>query len=152
MKKQGGFTLIEVLVAVVVLAGGLLGLAGLQARGLSNNQSAYNRSQATQFAYDIADRMRANSVAKANYITSNATLVAVAACDTTPCGCTSSLTSCSGNEFAVKDLHDWFLDLRALPSGTGTITVVGGIYTITVSWDDSKSGAANTSFVMNIRL
>ncbi len=60
MKTNTGFTLIEVLIAMLVLAVGLLGLAGLQATSLRNNQSAYNRSQATQLAYDLADRMRAN--------------------------------------------------------------------------------------------
>ena len=60
MKKNTGFTLIEVLIAMIVLAVGLLGLAGLQATSLRNNQSAYNRIKATQLAYDIADRMRAN--------------------------------------------------------------------------------------------
>jgi type IV pilus assembly protein PilV len=56
--KNTGFTLIEVLIAMLVLAGGLLGLAGLQAASLSNGQSAYNRSQATQLAYQLADNMR----------------------------------------------------------------------------------------------
>ncbi|MCX7101946.1 MAG: type IV pilus modification protein PilV, partial [Methylobacter sp.] len=60
MKQTAGFTLIEVLIAMLVLAVGLLGLAGLQATSLKSNQSAYNRSQATQLAYDLADRMRAN--------------------------------------------------------------------------------------------
>ena len=60
MNKNTGFTLIEVLIAMIILAVGLLGLAGLQATSLRNNQSAYNRSVATQLAYDIADRMRAN--------------------------------------------------------------------------------------------
>ena len=60
MKKNTGFTLIEVLIAMIILAVGLLGLAGLQATTLKNNQSAYNRIKATQLAYDIADRMRAN--------------------------------------------------------------------------------------------
>ena len=60
MNKNTGFTLIEVLIAMIVLAVGLLGLAGLQATSLRNNQSAYNRIKATQLAYDIADRMRAN--------------------------------------------------------------------------------------------
>ena len=60
MKTHSGFTLIEVLISMLILAVGLLGLAGLQATGLRNNLSAYNRSQATQLAYDMADRMRAN--------------------------------------------------------------------------------------------
>jgi type IV pilus assembly protein PilV len=48
--SQGGFTLVEVLVAVVILGLGLLGLAGLQAASLRNNHSAYLRSQATLLA------------------------------------------------------------------------------------------------------
>ena len=60
MIRQKGFTLLEVLVAVLVLAIGLLGLAGLQATSLRVNQSASMRSQATNLAYDMADRIRAN--------------------------------------------------------------------------------------------
>ena len=76
--KNAGFTLIEVLIAMLVLAVGLLGLAGLQATSLRNNQSAYNRSQATQLAYDLADRMRANfteanKLANSTYITTDPT-------------------------------------------------------------------------------
>ena len=55
-----GFILIEVLIAMLMLAVGLIGLAGLQAISLRNIQRAYNRSQATQFAYVSADRMHAN--------------------------------------------------------------------------------------------
>ncbi len=57
--RPGGFTLIEVLVSVLILAIGLLGLAGLQLAGLQNNQSALLRSQATMIAYDIGDKLRA---------------------------------------------------------------------------------------------
>ena len=60
--KSHGFTLIEILLAVVVLSGGLLGLAGLQLTGLKSNHSAYLRSQATILTLDIADRMRANRI------------------------------------------------------------------------------------------
>jgi type IV pilus assembly protein PilV len=156
MKKQGGFTLIEVLIAVIILAVGLLGLAGLQARGLGNNQSAYNRSQATQLAYDIADRMRANPLARAKYL-STFMLPTAATCSTgdNPCtACATSVNLCTTDQLAVKDLYDWNLDLVAtLPSGTGAITGgVGSVYTVTVSWDDTKNGAANASVVMSFRL
>ncbi len=59
--RSRGFTLIEVLVSMIILAVGLLGIAGLQAMGLRNNQSALLRSQATLCAYDMSDRMRTNS-------------------------------------------------------------------------------------------
>ena len=58
--KQGGMTLIEVLVALLVLSIGLLGVAGLQWQALRSNHGAHLRSQATILAHDIADRMRAN--------------------------------------------------------------------------------------------
>ena len=62
-KSQAGFTLIEVLVSALILAIGLVGVAGLQAMSLKNNQAAYMRSQATALAYCVADRMRSNVVA-----------------------------------------------------------------------------------------
>lgn len=57
-----GFTLIEVMVALVILAVGLLGMASLMTRSQQSNESAYSRSQATLMAYDIIERMRANLV------------------------------------------------------------------------------------------
>jgi len=65
--RQSGFTLLEVLVAILVLSIGLLGLAGLMASSIRNNHSAYQRTQATWLAYDMIDRMRVN---RANAITS----------------------------------------------------------------------------------
>lgn len=62
-KTQSGLSLLEVLVSIVVLAIGLLGLAGLQMTALKSGHSAYMRSQATVLAYDLADRMRASRVA-----------------------------------------------------------------------------------------
>ena len=67
MPKSRGFTLIEILVAVLVLALGLIGLAALQATGIKNVQTAYNRSQAVHLAQDMADRIRANTSAAAVY-------------------------------------------------------------------------------------
>ena len=75
MNKNTGFTLIEVLIAMLVLAVGLLGLAALQASSLRNAQSAYNRSLATELAYDLADRMRANIPGIVTYITGPATQI-----------------------------------------------------------------------------
>jgi type IV pilus assembly protein PilV len=147
MKNQNGFTLIEVLIAVVLLAGGLLGLAALQAAGLSNNQSAYNRSQATQLAYDIADRMRANPTAAASYLADPSLVDAPAS------ACSSSANLCTPTQLAEKDLDDWSDDLiNTLPLGKGRVTVAGAIYIVTVSWDDDKSGAANFDFEMRFQL
>jgi type IV pilus assembly protein PilV len=58
--RSKGFTLVETLVALVVLSIGLLGVAALQLTSLRNNHSSAMRTQATFLAYDIIDRMRAN--------------------------------------------------------------------------------------------
>lgn len=63
MRAQAGTSLLEVLIAVVVLSVGLLGLAGLQVAGLRVNQGAIQRSQATMLAYDVFDRMRSDRTA-----------------------------------------------------------------------------------------
>ena len=132
MNKIAGFTLIEVLIAMVVLAAGLLGLAGLQATSLRNNLSAYNRSQATQLAYDLADRMRANIAGKVTYTTiSPSSATAKANCP----------TGCSPADMAENDLYQWNLAVTAdLPGGVGTIAIANGAYTVTINWDDNRDG------------
>lgn len=106
-RSQGGSTLMEVLIALVVLSFGLLGQAGLQAATLKVNQGALMRSQATTLAYDILDRMRANR---------NLTV---------PGGYDNGVmggTVVSGGAIATLDIQQWQARLGAmLPSGTGLI-------------------------------
>jgi type IV pilus assembly protein PilV len=108
-----GFTLVEVLVALVVLSIGLLGLAGLQSRGLQFNQGAMMRTQATQLIYDLSDRMRANMKAfeTGAYLGSGA---ATASCH--------EVAGCSPAQMAADDLATWEQAVgRALPMGTAVI-------------------------------
>ena len=58
-----GFTLIEVLVAVLVFSFGLLGIAGMMTISVKSNHNGYLRSQANFLAENMVDRMRANPVA-----------------------------------------------------------------------------------------
>jgi len=60
MTRQGGFTLLEVLIAIIILALGLLGLAKLQTVGLASNNIAYQRSQASILAYEGVDMVYAD--------------------------------------------------------------------------------------------
>lgn len=126
---QGGFTLIEVMVAVVVLSIGLLGLAALQTTGLRNNHSAYYRSQATFLAYDITDRMRANRAAA----TAGSYNLAL---DAAPAG---------GSTIAAGDQTEWINSLsNLLPEGDGSITVAaGGVATVIVQWNDERAGGSD---------
>ncbi len=129
---QSGFSLLEVMISMVVTAVGLLGLAGLQAAGLKSNHSAYQHSQATVLAYDMADRMRANVGSISLYQTDVTTADQLAACSGAGCG---------ASDLVKNDLFDWNTDLAAaIPGSVGAITLSGSTYTVSVSWDDDRDG------------
>lgn len=143
-----GFTLLEVLIAVLVLALGLLGLAALQSTGLRSNHSAYMRSQATVLAYDIIDRMRSN---KAAADTGSYDLALAASPPPSPPDCINN--PCSTAQLATYDLNSWIQRLStALPLGDGQVARAAGVVTVTVAWDDNRSGAANQQLAMSTQL
>ncbi|MCU0809887.1 MAG: type IV pilus modification protein PilV [Thiobacillaceae bacterium] len=132
MRRQSGFSMLEVLVAILVLAIGLLGMAGLTATSMRNSHGAYHRSQAVWLAYDAADRMRANRQ------------VALAG------GYNLALGSAAPGGAAVNavDLGQWLTAVGALPQGLGAIAVDGASrqVTITVQWNESRAaGGAVTA-------
>lgn len=151
---QKGFTLVEILVSVLILAIGLLGLASLQLFSLQQNVSANNRSVATMKAFEIADKMMANSNSLNSYVVSAGAPASASACS----------SDCSPASMAAYDLAEWKCSLGRwneegactdlgitgpLPLGDGTITSDGNnFFTITITWDDEKDGTADDSFTM----
>lgn len=126
---EGGFTLVEVLIAVLVLSIGLIGLASLQGVALQFNNSAFLRSQATNLAYDMADRVRANRRAALDLGAYN-----LAVADATP----------APGTLAETDLNEWRTALQNnLPGGTGAVEVdaLNNDLTIIVCWDDTRGEA-----------
>ncbi|MDD5272016.1 MAG: type IV pilus modification protein PilV [Methylovulum sp.] len=137
MSKHQGFTLIEVLVAMLLLSGGLLGFAALQGVSLKNNQLALQNSLATELSYDLADRMRGNRSAALSYLnTLPANAAQQPACMTT--------TGCTPAQLVLNDLYEWNLALSVLPLGTGSISAPGGnVFTITIAWDSNRDGVVD---------
>ncbi len=132
-RYQKGVSLIEILIALVILSVGLLGMAGLQARTLSLNHSAYQRTQAVNLSYDIADRMRANR---------RAALDGDYEIDLTDANPT-------GNSVPDQDLREWRQIIQAtLPSGNSSVTLNGDTVTVVVQWDDSRGAEGLQSFQM----
>lgn len=125
---QHGFTLLEVLVAILVVAGGLLGLAALMNASLRNNQSANSQTQAVWLAYDMLDRLRADRV--------NA-LAAAGANYNVPFGSASS----SSAAFPKSQVTEWKALLAAnLPVGDGKVVVTPATseVTVIVKWNDAR--------------
>lgn len=126
--RQKGFTLLEVLVAMLVLSIGLLGLAGLMASSLRNNHSAYYRSQATWLAYDVIDRMRTNRPNALDYV------VGIGGAPV-------------AGGLAGDDVTDWkAMIANSLPEGDGSVAVmVAGearTVTVTIQWNDERGTQA----------
>jgi type IV pilus assembly protein PilV len=112
-----GFGLIEVLVAALVLAVGLIGLAALQAKGLQIGYSAALYSQATLLAYDIADRMRANHDGFRGGFYHGA-----GAQDHNCVWDGTTAANCSSQQMAEHDVWEWQKTVkRLLPEAQGTV-------------------------------
>ncbi|NIR58097.1 MAG: type IV pilus modification protein PilV [Gammaproteobacteria bacterium] len=144
---QRGFSLIEVLVAVLVLAVGLLGLAGLQMAGLKQNYEAYLRTQAVNAAYDIADRMRATCATprpdncEALKGTYDIGLTDTVSAPGTTCS-GGGASTCTPAAVAAEDQYQFIQNVGDLPSGQGAIQRVNTagrtLMRIIVRWDESQ--------------
>lgn len=121
-----GFSLIEVLVALLVLAIGMLGVAALQATALRNSQSAFERSQGVLQTYSIIDSMRANRAA------ANASRYDLSSWACTPPDDVGTQAS--------RDLHDWVQSMQQVlgQNACGKITCSSTLCTVEVRWDDSR--------------
>ena len=136
---QNAFTLLEVMIAMVIFAVGMLGLAGIQGLSLENSHTSYSRSQAILLAYDMVDRMKANPTGGSAYV------VATGTSPTTPSKLCNT-EACSNTEMAAFDLWQWKSTLpNLLISGNGQVVNTGGTYTITVHWDEDRTGATGTT-------
>lgn len=131
-----GFTLMEMLIALVVLSVGLLGIAALQSRGQQFNYAAYLYTQATFLAYDMMDRIRNNAPQARNGIYK--VDLPEGACPNSDMKehCLGS-DLCSAADLAKFDLYQWCTSLqRTLPGGEAKIEWVAAArrYDITIQW------------------
>ena len=133
--QQRGTTLIEVLVTFIIMAIGLLGVAGLQTRLQASEMEAYQRTQALMLVNDMANRMATNRNAAASYVIATTGTGAGVTCPT------ATATT------VQKDLKDWCNALQgaaetsggsnvgAMVGGRGCVEDLGSNqYLITVAW------------------
>jgi type IV pilus assembly protein PilV len=123
--RTRGFTLVEVLIALIVLSIGMLGIAALYLESVRANRTALYRTEAVNLAADMADRMRANRNPADAYDCGD------------PC-----LAANGGNAQAITDLTAWLAEVATLPGGAGLIAYTAAtattpdVYEIQVSWTE----------------
>lgn len=130
---QSGFSLLEVLVTMIIVAVGLMGFAAMMVQSMKNNRISMQRSTATFYAYDIIDCMRVNQTAAVagNYD--------IDFTDSIP-SCTSAVAAC--------DVNSWRTALSTLlPSGQGKITVTGNTAKVEIKWTETTSDSTTHTWV-----
>ena len=141
IKRVGGFTLVEVLIALIILSVGMLGIAGLYVHSMQAGRTSLFRHHAVTLAGDVADRIRANPRAAASY--------GLAGADS---NCVAGGIDCTPAQMAANDIYLW--DQQAsdtLPNGTVTVVFDNAIlpptYEITVAWDEPGE---NMTYIIKI--
>lgn len=141
IQRQQGSSLVEVMIALFVLAIGILGVLAMQTTSMKYNQSAYSYSQAVYLANDMAERIRSNFQVASTYAT--------VAIPTDAAGIDKCKTSaCNAADLVAWDLLNWNTAIQnRLPMGKGAITSVTNsdreYLLIKIEFDDSRvPGAA----------
>ena len=136
LPRCSGFGLIEVLVSILVLSIGLLGLAALQTASLRYKNEAQMRSQAVNQITAMSDRMRANRAG-----VTGGSYNSISGIPSKP-----NCKQCSPQQTAIKDTYEWNYENSYLfPAGQGTVTGDGSLFTITIMWDQDRTGATGTN-------
>lgn len=131
-QRQQGVTLVEAMIALLVISIGLLGIASLQLTAMNQNASSLNHSQAVWYAYNMSDRIRANIDAFAAYD----------GIDTSTGYSQDCIGSnCSNAQMVTADAADWANMMTNLPGGIGVINANADGLLVTVMWDDDGTGA-----------
>jgi len=114
-RHASGFTLIEVLVSMIILALGLLGLASLQGISLKNNQDAFLFSQANTLIYEMSDRIKVN---KLGWLT-----IPSAPASSCATSCNSATASCTTGQMAASDYCYWLQKATTVLSPNATVAI-----------------------------
>lgn len=137
--KEVGSSLIEVVVALFVLAIGMLGVLSMQVKSMQFNQSAYYYTQAVYLANQILENMRSSPDI------ANAYLIGIdESAPTASKNCSASGETCSATELRNFNLKTWRENVQAtLVSGKSSVERIGDFYAITVQFDDTRSSPDN---------
>ncbi len=145
--KTNGFSLLETMIALTVLAIGLLGQARTQMDTITTNQSSYYKLQAAYLANEIVDRLRLNpvGVSAGDYNDASTAMVYV------DNNCKTSSNGCSVTEVSQVDLYEWMDHVRAsIPNGSATLVrqtefTEQAVFVITINWNTKITYLADSN-------
>jgi len=132
---QRGITLVEAMIALLVISVGLLGIASLQLTAMNQNTSSLHNSQAVWYAYNMSDRIRANIGEFDTYKNKDTAT-------STPKDCEGFY--CNPKDMVNSDIADWATMVGNLPGGRGMIGFNADGLLINVMWDDNGTGVTGT--------
>ena len=127
LPRSHGFSLIEALVAFMIISVGMLGIASLQTNSMKAGHTAITRTSAVFNVEDILDRMRSNKTAILSYDVGVAGMGADNNCSdmvgsySAPNDVTSAASVCTPDELAADDIYQWKRSLA--PNVTAEVTV-----------------------------
>lgn len=145
-KRINGFTLVEVLIALVIMSVGMLGIAGLYVHSMQAGRTSVFRHNAVTLAGDVADRIRANPRAGASYALINSGVAST---------CVAAGTNCSRDEMAANDIFLWNEQaVSTMPNGTVSIVYDNSVavptYQIIVAWTEPDPVDSSRDFTITI--
>lgn len=150
--QQTGFTLIEAMVSLVVLAVGMLGIAAMYIESLRSGHMSVSYTNAVTLAADMADRIRANSLGINGYIGAGNGNGTAGGNN----NCVNGAVDCTPAQLAADDLFWWYEDIKNLmPVGrSATVAVVNNPpldqYTITLNWPE-RGQVQPVSYILTFR-
>jgi type IV pilus assembly protein PilV len=146
LRKSKGFSLVEVMIALIIMSVGMLGIAGLYVQSMQAGRTSMMRHHAVTLAGDIADRIRANPTAG----------VAYTATPGQDNNCADVGAICNAGQMAAHDIFLWRAQATSFlpPMGDGTEQVIVALnaaalpptFTITVRWDEPTPDGVPPSY------
>jgi len=150
LRKSKGFSLVEVLIALIIMSVGMLGIAGLYVQSMQAGRTSMLRHHAVTLAGDIADRIRANPTAGAAYT----------AADGADNNCVAKGAVCNVAEMAAHDIDLWqaqaasflpdFEDDREQVVIAFDAAALPPTFTVTVRWDEPTPDNVAPSYSISV--
>lgn len=154
MRKESGFSMLEILVSVIIIMSGVLGIAGMQLLSINNTEVARYQSLAALLASSMGAEIQGNvaywGTAATNITVNGAAITGI------PISGTSCLNAvCTPTQLAAYDLQNWGQAMAgtptmpgALPGGSGTIACAvipaPTVCTLTLNWSEKTVASLGT--------